>query len=56
MKLHFRQENLLSKLLGIGLVLRLERQKATERKELLFLFHVMAVKVTIMTHIILIQS
>lgn len=36
-KLHFRQENLLSKLLGIGLVLRLERQKATERKIALFI-------------------
>lgn len=46
-KLYFRQEDLLSKLLDIGLVFQLERQIMMNRKKLLFLFHVIDVEVTI---------
>jgi len=46
-KLYFRQEDLLSKLLDIGLVSLLERQIMMNRKKLLFLFHIIDVEVSI---------
>lgn len=46
-KLCFRQEDLLSKLMDIGLVFQLERQTIVDRKKLLFLFHVIDMEVTI---------
>lgn len=46
-KFYFRQEDLLSKLLDLGLVFQLERQTVVDIKKLLFLFLVIDMEVTI---------